>query len=79
MLAHRVGTLGSIVAVVLLCLELAGALVVKHRALAPDRHDRWSELRGTELVLTASRAYVRDPNLDSTLEDVTLARRSLER
>ena len=74
MFAHRVGTIGAIVAVVLLTLELAGAIAWKHHALC-EGHDRWATLRGTELVLDHARAA----RLDSTLEQVTLARQSLER
>ncbi|HEY6038252.1 MAG TPA: hypothetical protein VIV58_28415 [Kofleriaceae bacterium] len=76
MLAHRVGTVGAIVAVVILSVELMGAIAWKHHAVADaSRYDRWATLRGTELVLE----HAHSPTLDSTLEQVTLARESLER
>ena len=41
MLAHRVGTLGAIVAVMILSVELVGAIAWKHHAAAePSRYDR---------------------------------------
>jgi hypothetical protein len=73
-LAHRVGTVGAIVAVLILSVELLGAVAWKHHAVA-SRYDHWATLRGTELVLD----HARVKSLDSTLEQVTLARQSLER
>ena len=76
MLASRVGTVGAIVAVLILSVELVGAIAWKHHAAADaTRYDRWATLRGTELVL--EHAHQRD--LDSTLEQVRLVRESLER
>lgn len=75
MLAHRVGTLGALVAVLILSVELVGAIAWKHHATADtSRYDRWATLRGTELVLE----HAHSTTLDSTLEQVTLARESLE-
>jgi hypothetical protein len=71
---HRVGTAGAIVAVLILSMELLGAIAWQHHALA-ERDQHWATLRGTELVLE----HVRATQLDSTLERVTLARQSLER
>ena len=76
MISHRVGTVGAIVAVLILSVELLGAVAWKHPAAADaSRYDRWATLRGTGLVLEHAHAQ----NLDSTLEQVTLARQSLER
>jgi hypothetical protein len=72
-LAHRVGTLGAMVAVLILSVELLGAIAWKHHAAA-SRYDHWATLRGTELVLD----HARVKSLDSTLEQITLARQSLE-
>jgi hypothetical protein len=73
-LAHRVGSLGAVVAVLILSVELVVAIAWKHHAVASS-YDHWATLRGTELVLDHARAK----SLDSTLEQVTLARQSLER
>ena len=47
MLAHRVGSLGAIVAVLILSVELLGAIAWKHHAVV-SRYDHWATLRGTE-------------------------------
>ncbi|MEO6773493.1 MAG: hypothetical protein ABI467_10800 [Kofleriaceae bacterium] len=75
MFAHRAGTVGALVAVVILSVELVGAIAWKHHALRADRHEHWATLRGTELVLEHARAA----QLGPTLEQVTLARQSNER
>ena len=80
MLAHRVGTLGALVAVLILSVELLGAIAWKHHATADaSRYDRWATLRGTELVLEHAHAGASLRDVDSTLEQVTLARELLER
>jgi hypothetical protein len=85
--AHRVGVLGALIAVAVLSLELAGAVAWKHHAVADrrptsrggDHQARWESLRGTELTLEAVQKVTPSPSLDSTLEDVTAARLTLER
>lgn len=79
MLAHRVGAFGAIVAVVLLSLELVGALAWKHHVSAD--HERWALLHGTELSLgkALQTAPAHPVELDSTLERVTVSARTLER
>jgi hypothetical protein len=78
-LAHRVGALGAIVAVIVLSVELVGALAWKHHVSAD--HERWALLHGTELSLgKALQTAPAHPNeLDSTLERVTVSGRALER
>jgi len=78
MLAHRVGALGAIVAVVVLTLELAGALAWKHHVGAD--HERWALLHGTAVSLDKAlqTAPAHPAELDSTLEQVTVAARSIE-
>jgi len=80
--AHRVGVFhpswGALIAVAVLSLELAGAVAWKHHA-AVVQQARWETLRGTELTLGAVQKLAPSPNLDSTLEDVTAARLTLER
>jgi len=79
-LAHRVGTLGALVAVLILSVELVGAIAWKHHAAAAaSRYDRGATLRGTEIVLEHAHAGTSLRDVDSTLEQVTLARESLER
>src|SRR3569623_2827106 len=79
-LAPRVGTLGALVAVLILRVEQVGAIAWKHHAAAAaSRYDRWATLRGTEIVLEHAPAGPRPRAADSTLEQVTLARESLER
>jgi len=80
--AHRVGVFhpswGALIAAAVLSVELAGAVAWKHHAVAAQR-DRWETLRGTELTLGAVQKLAPSPSLDSTLEDVTAARLTLER
>jgi hypothetical protein len=77
--AHRVGVWSALIAVAVLSLELTGAVAWKHHATA-DQHARWERLRGTELTLGAvQRLAPPSRSLDSTLEDVTAARLTLER
>lgn len=78
MTAHRVGVWGALIAVAVLSFELAGAVAWKHHADA-SRRARWENLRGTELTLGAVQRLAPSLSLDSTLEDVTAARLTLER
>lgn len=78
MTAHRVGVLGALIAVAVLSLELTGAIAWKHHTVE-TRQARWEKLRGTELTLGAVQRIEPSRVLDSTLEDVTAARLTLER
>jgi len=63
MLAHRVGAIGAIVAVVVLTLELAGALAWRHHA--DGHHERWAPV---------VRSSVSEPKIERVYRDVKPAR-----
>jgi hypothetical protein len=80
MLAHRVGALGAILAVLVLSLELVGALAWKHHVSADPGITSalvlHGEPSGVEQLSTSSVPTSSSVVLDSTLEQVTVSARA---